>query len=83
MLNRAALAACGWDGADAVDPPRGRLERDAAGVPTGLVFGVGAFSVPTAKALAVDPETAKAGTLAMLAEFRGDTASPASSTAAA
>jgi len=69
ILNRAGLAACGWAGAEAQDPPRGVLERDADGVPTGVVLGTGAFAVPTGLALGVDRETAKAGTLAMAREF--------------
>jgi predicted amidohydrolase YtcJ len=69
VLNAAGLAACGWDGADAQDPPRGSLERGADGVPTGVLLGTGAFAVPTGLALVVDREEAKAGTLAMAAEF--------------
>lgn len=69
VLNRAAMAVCGWGDEDTADPPGGRLERDERGVPTGVVHGMGAFAVPTAKALAVDAATAEAGTLAMLREF--------------
>ncbi|HXR44162.1 MAG TPA: amidohydrolase family protein, partial [Pseudolysinimonas sp.] len=69
VLNAAGLVACGWDGPDAEDPPRGSLDRDAAGVPTGVLLGTGAFAVPTALALAVDREQAKAGTVAMAREF--------------
>jgi len=69
FLNLAGLAACGWSGADAEDPQRGTLVRDEDGVPTGALLGVGAFAVPTALALAVDRETAKAGTLEMAREF--------------
>ncbi|OJX64489.1 MAG: hypothetical protein BGO95_08420 [Micrococcales bacterium 73-13] len=69
FLNAAGLAACGWSGADAEDPPRGRLERDADGVPTGVLLGVGAFAVPTGKALAVSREVAAEGTLEMIREF--------------
>lgn len=69
VLNAAGLAACGWSGAEAQDPPRGSLERGADGVPTGVLLGVGAFAVPTGLSLAVDREQAKAGTLAMAAEF--------------
>jgi len=69
FLNAAGLAACGWSGAAAVDPPRGELVRDEAGVPTGVLLGVGAFAVPTALALAVSREDAAEGTLAMMREF--------------
>lgn len=69
VLNAAGLAACGWAGSEAPDPARGALERDARGVPTGVLSGTGAFAVPTALALAVDHEQAKAGTLAMAREF--------------
>ena len=69
VLNAAGLAACGWSGADAQDPPRGTLERDADGVPTGVLLGVGAFAVPIGLALDVDAATARAGTLAMAREF--------------
>lgn len=69
VLNAAGLAACGWSGADAQDPPRGSLERGADGVPTGVLLGTGAFAVPTGLALVVDREQAKAGTIAMAAEF--------------
>jgi len=69
FLNAAGLAACGWAGADAQDPPRGTLVRDDAGVPTGVLLGTGAFAVPTAKALAVDRAEAAAGTLEMAREF--------------
>jgi len=69
VLNAAGLAACGWADADAADPARGSLERDAEGLPTGVILGVGAFAVPIGLALAVDRATAKAGTLAMAREF--------------
>ena len=71
FLNAAGLAACGWSGADAQDPPRGSLVRDDAGVPTGVLLGVGAFAVPTAKALEVSREAAAEGTLDMMREFAG------------
>lgn len=69
FLNAAGLAACDWSGADAQDPPRGTIVRDEFGVPTGVLLGVGAFSVPTAKALAVSREVAAQGTLDMMREF--------------
>jgi len=69
VLNAAGLEACGWAGAEAPDPARGTLARDERGAPTGVVFGVGAFAVPTALALAVDAETAKRGTREMALEF--------------
>ncbi len=37
LLNRAALRACGYD-KDTPDPPGGRIERDKAGHPTGLLL---------------------------------------------
>ncbi len=69
ILNAAGLVECGWDAAEAQDPPRGALVRDDAGVPTGVLLGVGAFAVPTAKALAVSREVAADGTLEMMREF--------------
>lgn len=69
VLNAAGLAACGWADAAAQDPPRGSLERHADGTPTGVLFGMGAFTVPTLLALAVDHEQAKRGTAAMAREF--------------
>jgi len=71
FLNAAGLAACGWSGADALDPPRGRLVRDDAGAPTGVLLGVGAFAVPIALALAVSRDAAVDGTLAMMRELAG------------
>lgn len=68
VLNSAGLAACGWDEASA-DPPRGRLERDAEGRLTGRIFGVGAFSVPIASALATDAVDAQDGVRSMFATF--------------
>jgi len=69
VLNRAGLAACGWATPEALDPPRGELERDAHGTPTGMILGTGAFAVPTELALAVDRETATTGMIAMAQEF--------------
>lgn len=69
VLNRAGLVACGWAGAETADPVRGELERDADGAPTGVILGTGAFAIPTQLALAVDRETASAGTVAMAQEF--------------
>ncbi|CAN5143294.1 amidohydrolase [soil metagenome] len=69
VLNEAGLAACGWTGADAQDPPRGSLQRGADGRPTGILLGSGAFALPTGLSLAVDLEQAKSGTLAMAREF--------------
>jgi hypothetical protein len=70
VLNGAALARCGWDGASA-DPPGGELVRDAAGGLTGEVRGAGAFAVPAALAGTADLEEAIRGTAAMMAEFAG------------
>jgi predicted amidohydrolase YtcJ len=42
LLNSAGLAACGFT-AGAADPEGGELERDAAGNPSGVVRGLGAF----------------------------------------
>ncbi|WP_349899235.1 amidohydrolase [Parafrigoribacterium soli] len=69
VLNAAGMAACGWADAAAENPARGSLERDAAGAPTGVIFGMGAFTVPTLLALTVDHEQAKLGTAAMSREF--------------
>jgi predicted amidohydrolase YtcJ len=69
VLNAAGLAACGWADAATENPARGSLERDAAGMPTGVVFGMGAFTVPTMLALEVTREQAKLGTAAMTREF--------------
>lgn len=69
VLNAAGLAACGWSGADALDPPRGRLERDGDGVPTGVISGVGAFGVPLGLVHDIAPAEAKAGTVAMTRDF--------------
>lgn len=69
VLNAAGLAACGWTDASAQDPPRGVLERDATGTPTGVLRGVGAFAVPTGKALDVTREAAAEGILEMAREF--------------
>lgn len=69
FLNAAGLAACGWSGAEAQDPPRGTLVRGDDGAPNGVLLGVGAFSVPIAKALDVSREAAAAGTLDMMREF--------------
>jgi len=69
FLNAAGLAACGWTSAAAEDPLRGMLVRDDDGVPTGVLVGVGAFSVPTAKALAATAAVAAEGTLEMMREF--------------
>ena len=70
VLNSAALARCGWDGASA-GPPGGELLRDATGGLTGEVRGTGAFAVPTALAGTADLEEAVRGTAAMMAEFAG------------
>lgn len=68
ILNTAGLAACGFADA-AADPPRGHLERDDAGRPTGRIRGVGAFAAPIALALAADAAQAQDGVRAMFAEF--------------
>ena len=70
VLNSAALARCGWDGATA-DPPGGRLLRDASGSLTGEVTGTGAFAVPSALAGTADLEEKIRGTAAMMAAFAG------------
>ncbi len=68
VLNTAGLRACGFaDAGD--DPPRGRLERDDTGAPTGRIHGVGAFAVPIALALAADAEQSRDGIRTMFAEF--------------
>ncbi len=68
VLNTTGLRECGWlEGA--ADPPRGHLDRDGEGVPTGEIHGVGAFAVPLAHALAVDSATAADGVRAMNREF--------------
>ncbi|MCR2799562.1 amidohydrolase [Microbacterium sp. zg-Y818] len=68
ILNEAGLAACGFaDGAE--DPPRGRIERDDTGRPTGRIHGVGAFAAPIGHALAADEAQAGDGLRSMLAEF--------------
>lgn len=69
FLNAAGLAACGWSGPDAQDPPRGSILRDESGVPTGVLLGLGAFAIPTAKASAVSREAATQGTRQMMREF--------------
>ena len=68
VVNSAGLAACGWR-PDAPDPGRGRLERDDAGALTGRIFGVGAFSVPLALALAGADGQGEEGIRAMNAEL--------------
>ncbi|GAA2071890.1 amidohydrolase [Pseudolysinimonas kribbensis] len=69
ILNTAGLAACGWSDAGTADPARGRLERGTDGAPTGVLYGTGAFAVPTGLALAVDHDQAVVGTRAMAQEF--------------
>ena len=68
ILNAAGLAACGYTD-QSPDPPRGTLERDATGQPTGVLHGVGAFAAPIAQALAADAAQAQDGVRAMAAEF--------------
>lgn len=68
VVNSSGLAACGWV-PDAPDPGRGRLERDDAGALTGRIFGVGAFSVPLALALAGADGQGEEGIRAMNAEL--------------
>lgn len=68
VLNSAGLVACGWD-ETSVDPPRGRLERDAEGRLTGRIFGVGAFSLPVARAVTTDLADGEAGVRSMFAIF--------------
>ena len=70
MLNSAALARCGWDGATA-DPPGGRLLRDASGSLAGEVTGIGAFAVPSALAGTAGLEEKIRGTESMMAAFAG------------
>jgi predicted amidohydrolase YtcJ len=68
VLNTAGLQACGF-AHRADDPPRGRIDRDEAGAPTGRLHGVGAFAVPIAQALAADDSQAEDGIRTMFAEF--------------
>jgi predicted amidohydrolase YtcJ len=70
VLNSAALARCGWDGATA-DPPGGQLLRNASGALTGEVTGIGAFAVPSALVGSADREEEIRGTAAMMAAFAG------------
>lgn len=67
VLNTAALRACGFD--ESADPPRGRIERDAAGRATGVVTGVGAFQQVLARTGTPDHHERVEGTRRMLAEF--------------
>lgn len=53
VLNSVGLRACDWDD-ESADPVRGSLERDETGRLSGVIRGVGAFSVPVALALAGD-----------------------------
>ncbi len=68
VLNAAGLEASGFAGATE-DPPRGVLERDHSGLPTGRIHGVGAFAVPIAHALSSDGQRSREGIRTMLAEF--------------
>ncbi len=68
VLNTAGLAACGYT-AESPDPPRGSIERDAEGRPTGRLRGVGAFAAPLARALAAGAAEAEEGMRQMAAEF--------------
>ena len=68
ILNRAGLAACGWND-NSPDPARGQLHRDAVGRLTGEIRGIGAFGVPTTLALRVDAAQAQDGIAAMCAAF--------------
>ena len=56
IMNATALAAIGVT-AETPDPERGWFERDAAGAPTGLCMGVGAFQMCLAAAGRPDFET--------------------------
>lgn len=66
VLNSAGLGACGWSD-DSDDPPRGRLEREATGALSGVIHGVGAFSVPVG--LALETGDAEAGVAQMCRIF--------------
>lgn len=68
ILNSAALAACGWDD-QSEDPVRGQLVRDDNGSLTGEIHGVGAFSIPLAKALPVSTDEASDATKDMFEVF--------------
>lgn len=68
VLNTYALNECGWSAASE-DPERGELGRDSSGALTGVVKGVGAFSVPLQLALQYDHNEAVAGTRAMMKDF--------------
>ena len=68
VLNTAGLRACGWSDASD-DPVRGRLERDSEGRLTGMIRGVGAFSVPLGAALADHPDDTDASVRTMCAAF--------------
>ena len=68
ILNSAALAACGWDDQSG-DPVRGQLVRDDNGSLTGEIHGVGAFSIPLAKALPVSNDEASDATKDMFEVF--------------
>jgi len=74
VLNSAALACCGWD-STAADPAGGQLVRDAAGVLTGEVRGMGAFALVAALSGTADGSAGLAeqvrGTAAMMTEFAG------------
>lgn len=68
ILNSAALESCGWSD-ESENPPRGELLRDENGRLTGEIHGVGAFSVPLAKALPVSEDTAAEATHEMFSVF--------------
>jgi predicted amidohydrolase YtcJ len=68
VVNSAAIALCGWDDSSG-NPPGGELLRDAGGLVTGQLTGMGAFAVPIALALAPTGEQAYSGTRAMFREF--------------
>ena len=68
ILNSAGLAACGWDD-ESENPVRGELLRDDNGRLTGEIRGVGAFSIPLAKALPVATEDAAHATKEMFRVF--------------
>lgn len=68
FANTAALSLCGWTD-DSPDPERGALLRDDAGHLTGELRGVGAFSVPLARALRGGDTQGEDGIAAMSAVF--------------
>jgi predicted amidohydrolase YtcJ len=65
-LNSAALKAAGID-EETANPPNGRIEKDAAGKPTGVVRGAGGVAFVAAKIPLADEETWFANTRRLVA----------------